>query len=80
MATVKVKFRPSIVTDKEGTVYYQIIHRRVSRQIKTGYRILADEWDENASAIRLDYTGNDERRNYLAMIQKRIDNDIKRIG
>lgn len=34
MATVKIKFRPSSVDGKEGTVYYQVIHVRVARQIK----------------------------------------------
>ena len=28
MATVKIKFRPSSVDGREGTVYYQVIHRR----------------------------------------------------
>ena len=32
MATVKIKFRPSSVDGREGTVYYQVIHGRVARQ------------------------------------------------
>lgn len=28
MTTVKIKFRPSSVDGKEGTVYYQVIHGR----------------------------------------------------
>ena len=31
MATVKIKFRPSSVDGREGTVYYQVIHGRVAR-------------------------------------------------
>lgn len=38
MASVRVKFRPSTQVGKEGTIYYQIIHKRVIRQIKTDYR------------------------------------------
>lgn len=30
MASIKVKFRPSTVADHEGTIYYQIIHFRLS--------------------------------------------------
>ena len=30
MASVKVKFRPSTVNGREGTLYYQVIHNRVS--------------------------------------------------
>lgn len=39
MASVKVKFRPSTIEGKEGTIYYQIIQNRVIRQLKTDYRI-----------------------------------------
>ena len=28
MASVKVKFRPSSVNGKEGSIYYQVIHNR----------------------------------------------------
>lgn len=37
MASVKVKFRPSTQEGKEGTIYYQIIHKRVIRQIKNPF-------------------------------------------
>lgn len=45
MATVKVKFRPSTSPDREGTLFYQVIHRRVARQIKTGYHLYPHEWN-----------------------------------
>ena len=41
MASVKVKFRPSTTTGKEGTIYYQVIHNRVVRQIYTDYKLFA---------------------------------------
>ena len=34
MTSIKVKFRPSSVRGKEGTIYYQIIRGRVVRQLK----------------------------------------------
>lgn len=43
MASVKVKFRPSTVNGKEGTLYYQVIHNRVVRQINTEYKLFASE-------------------------------------
>lgn len=49
MASVKVKFRPSTIEGKEGTIYYQIIQSRVIRQLKTYYRIFTDEWSEVGS-------------------------------
>lgn len=33
MASVRVKFRPSTIGGREGTLYYQVIHNRVVRQI-----------------------------------------------
>lgn len=39
MTSIKVKFRPSTTTGKKGTIYYQIIHKRVVRLIKTDYLI-----------------------------------------
>lgn len=40
---------------REGTLYFQIIHGRVARQINTGYRLFPSEWDEHASEIILSY-------------------------
>ena len=51
MASVKAKFRPSVIEGKEGTVYYQIIQNRVIRQLKTDYRIFADEWNDAENNI-----------------------------
>ena len=39
MASIKLKFRTSSVQEKEGRLYYQVIHNRVARQIHTEYRI-----------------------------------------
>ena len=44
MATVKVKFRASSVATKEGTLFYQVIHKRIVRQIHTGYKLFPAEW------------------------------------
>ena len=38
MATIKVKFRTSSVEMKEGSLYYQVIHNRLARQVHTGYK------------------------------------------
>lgn len=43
MATVKVKFRASSVATKEGTLFYQVIHKRIVRQIHTGYKLFPAE-------------------------------------
>jgi hypothetical protein len=62
MATVKLKYRPSTVPGKEGTLYLQIIHDRVVRQLATGYRIFDDEWNGAKSMIA---TGSNATRNQI---------------
>ena len=51
MATVKVKFRPSSVDGREGTVYYQVIHGRVARQINTSYKLFPAKWSKRYSGL-----------------------------
>ena len=53
MASIKLKFRTSSVQEKEGRLYYQVIHNRVARQIHTEYRIYSSEWDADHSNIIL---------------------------
>lgn len=76
MASVKVKFRPSAVTDKEGTIYYQVIHNRVIRQIKTDYRVFGEEWNEKGGVVILSANG---RTDILRSIKERIGWDVKRL-
>ena len=76
MASVKVKFRPSTIEGKEGTIYYQIIQNRVIRQLKTDYRIFTNEWNEAESCI---IVGSSERSNLLLSLQERMEWDLKRL-
>ena len=70
MASIKVKFRPSSVENSEGTLYYQIIHNRVVRQVKTDFKIKSCEWNEMKEETELQ--SNKERDNYLNSIHFRI--------
>lgn len=76
MASIKVKFRPSTIGGKEGTIYYQIIQSRVIRQLKTDYRIFTNEWNEAESCI---IVGSSERSNLLLFLQERMEWDLKRL-
>lgn len=79
MATVKLRFRRSTVAGKEGTLYFRITHGRISRQINTGHRIFAYEWD--GSTLKLpDADGQQERRSYLFSIEEEIKRDMARIN
>ena len=79
MATVKLRFRRSTVAGKEGTLYFRITHGRISRQINTGYRIFADEWNGNTLKLP-DTDGQQERRSYLFSIEEKIKRDMVRIN
>lgn len=76
MATLKVKFRPSAIEGREGTIYYQILHQRVARQIATGYHIMENEWDERRSAL---IAADKEREPYIRYIRDHIRWDTERI-
>lgn len=77
MATVKVKYRPSIQEGKEGTIYYQIIRNRVIRQIRTDYRIFKEEWDNGKNAVAIT-TG--DREAFLRTVKDSVARDLKRLN
>ncbi|MCM1450782.1 MAG: site-specific integrase [Clostridium sp.] len=52
MTSIKVKFRPSAVSSREGVIFYQIIHERKVRQLTTEYRVLPEEWDAARSMVK----------------------------
>lgn len=71
MATVKVKFRASSKPGKEGTLFFQVIHGRVTRQIATGYKIFEREWDAAGSEIIM--ADNEPlRRDYLLSVKEAL--------
>lgn len=79
MATVKVKWRPSTIEGRAGTIYYRIIHNRVVRQFKTEYRVFADEWKDASGTLAMINIRN-ERIGILASIQERMNRDLKRLN
>lgn len=79
MASIKVKFRPSAVADREGAVYYQVIHERKVRILPTSYRIFDSEWDnEHSTLSRTDK--NAGRTDHLLTIRSAIRSDIERLA
>ena len=70
MASVKIKFRPSVIEGKEGVLYYQVISNRVVRRIHTEFKILPSEWNGCKESVLICQNG--ERRDYLLAIEERI--------
>lgn len=79
MATVKVKFRASSIETKEGALYYQVIHDRLARQIRSGYKLYPSEWDMIRSKVILPSGIEEERRCYLLSVKTALDNDLARL-
>ena len=77
MASIKVKFRPSTVPDREGTVYYQIIHDRKVRQLLTEYKVFPSEWDDSRSMVTT--SQQSERKSLILSIRGRIRWDAERL-
>ncbi len=78
MATIKVKFRPSVNTEQEGTVYYQILHERRQRQYATDYHIFSSEWDEDRNSVKEDKCR--DRKTFIHSIRERIHWDMERFS
>ena len=69
--SIKVKFRPSKQSEKEGVLVYRIIHQRLIRQIGTIYRIFPEEWDDKAEKIVI-INCNNQRKGDLQSIQEKL--------
>lgn len=78
MASIKVKLRASTDVHKEGTLYYQVIHERVVRQIKTDYHICSINWNQKSEKI-IDSAGTEIRREELRLIRDKINWDVRKL-
>lgn len=74
MATIKVKFLPSESAEKEGMIYYQIIHERKIRKILTSYYVFPNEWNRKERIAKVDKAK--PRRSYIYAIRDRIRWDL----
>ena len=79
MATIKLKFRPSIVDGKDGTLFFQIIHFRQIRQINTNLRISREEWDATNTSIIIS-SADSQRAMYLSSINKSLKNQQAKLS
>lgn len=76
MTSIKLKFRPSKVNGKPGTLYFRLIHDRMTRQIGTNYKLYPHEWEDG----HLKFPDHDpERQRYLANVQSHLQKDTERL-
>lgn len=74
MATIKVKFRPSTVSGKAGSVYYQICRNGTTTRIPAGITLLPEHWDRNRLCIIR--APHDEA---VGRVRRRIESDISHL-
>ncbi len=72
MDSIKLKFRAHTDKEKKGALYFQIMHGRVIKQIQTGYRIYACEWDKRREEIVSASSVSDGRKDMLETIRDKI--------
>ena len=77
MATIKVKFRPSLSPEREGSIYYQVIHERKPRQVITEYKVFAHEWNEYRATVTC--SQQSPRCPYILSVRERIKVDVERL-
>lgn len=77
MASIKVKFRPSHIPGREGTIYYQIIHARKVRQILTNYKVFPPEWDNKRAMVAT--TRKSQRNTFILSVRECIRHDLDRL-
>ncbi len=78
MTSIKLKFRASTNTDKKGTLYYQIIHERKIRQIKTEYHIFPCEWEPATETIR-NLSAGESRKEQVRLIRDKVNWEITKL-
>lgn len=71
MATVKLKFRPSSVQSAEGTLYFQVTHKRKVKWLSTGLYVFPHEWDANTATVLVPAAG--KRNAVLILVQSKVE-------
>lgn len=79
MATIKMRFRPSSVRDKDGTLYYQIIHMRLVKQLYTDYRLRDEEWDSESGTVVISDDCDRSRAGYLSTVKDEVKDGLARL-
>lgn len=76
MISIKLKFRPSTIEGKVGSLYYQVIYKRRVRQVATNFRIVQSEWDSGIEDVIIN-PQDTSRTNYLYNVRHRMESDKK---
>lgn len=78
MTSVRLKFRASANPDREGSLVFQVIHRRAVHRIRSAYRIFRDEWDEASGRIVLP-PASSPRYARLVLVRFNVEWELQRL-
>ncbi|MGN0048345.1 MAG: site-specific integrase, partial [Bacteroides sp.] len=79
MASIKFRFRASTVSGKQGTLFIQVIHRRVARQVSTQYKLYPGEWEATGQSVTIPKGTLPDRIRYLRAMQEALQQDASRL-
>ena len=80
MTSIKLKFRAHTDSKKEGALYFRIIHDRVVKQVKTGYRIFEYEWDKQRGEIVKEFPLSAARNEALKILRDKVLWEQRKLG
>lgn len=69
--SIKLKFRPSHVDGREGSLYFQFVSQRKAHQHTTSYRIMSSDWDERKQSIIIP-PKSDSRYEMIRTVRRRV--------
>ena len=79
MATTRFKFRASSVSGKQGTLFIQVVHQRVVRQVSTKYKLYPKEWNATGQSVVFPKDTFPPRSQYLQDVQEALQHDVARL-
>lgn len=79
MTTVKVKLRMSSHDKNKGTLYYQVIRKRTTKWIHSGYSIRSAEWDATRRTIIIAEEAGRERKEELHRLDSTLSNGLLKL-
>ena len=68
-----------LLSGKEGSIYYQVIHNRVVRHIAADLNVHESEWNAEASSVTIPAWIDSDRKHNLHIVQKHITRDVLRL-
>ena len=76
MASIKLKYRPSAIEGREGSLYYQVICDSTIRKLSTSYKLLPEEWDSENEEVLCNPLSC--RANYVEAVRQSTSHEMHR--